>query len=90
MHFYKDIDEVTFFIINFFFLQVIGRMFVKGILLLFRFFGMPQLHNWFYSIPNATHWLSTLLLILAVVVSVGRITRKNKREKTMQKNDMGG
>ena len=89
VHFYKDIGEVTFFIINFFLLQVVGRMLVKSILILFRFFGMPQLHNWFYSIPNATHWLSTFLLLIAVMVSIVRITRKNKRKKTMQKDDNG-
>lgn len=80
MRFYKDIDEVSFFIINFFLLQLVGKMMVKGILILFRFFGMPQLHNWYYSIPNASHWLSTLLLMIAVVVSIVRITRKNKRK----------
>ena len=89
VHFYKDIGEVTFFIINFFLLQVVGRMLVKSILILFRFFGMPQLNNWFYSIPNATHWLSTFLLLIAVMVSIVRITRKNKRKKTMQKDDNG-
>ena len=76
-------------ILNFFLLQVVGRMLVKSILIVFRFFCMPQLNNWFYSIPNATHWLSTFLLLIAVTVSIVRITRKNKRKITMQKDDDG-
>ncbi len=83
MRFYRDTNEVTRFLIDLFLLQVVGRLFVQAILLLFRFFGMPQPALWYHGHPYAGHVLSTFLLVVAAAVSIYRITRSGKRRRSM-------
>lgn len=79
MRLYRGGGEVTFFLINLFVLQVSGRLMLFFALWLLRLFGMPQVWWWWHSLPQRGLWLSTALLILAVVWSIGRIIRKGRR-----------
>ena len=79
MRLYRTNNEVVIFLINFFLLQLVGRVLIWLVLGIFRFFGMPQPYIWFHSIPNIRHWTFTVLLIIAVAISVVRILRKGKR-----------
>ena len=79
MRLYRTNNEIIIFLINFFLLQLVGRALIWLVLWIFRFFGMPQPYIWFQSIPNIRHWTFTILLIIAVAISVVRIIKKRDK-----------
>ena len=85
MRLYRGGNDITYFLINLFVLQVAGRVFVRAVLWLLRLFGMPQMWAWWHTFPHREQWLSTVLLIVAVVWSIGRVIRKGRRTDCLRK-----
>ena len=81
MRIYRGGGEVTLFLVNLFVLEVAGHIVVKGLLWLFRLFGMPQPWLWWQALPNHSAWFFTLLLAVAALWSICRILRKAKRQR---------
>lgn len=81
MRLYRDVGDIALFLINLFVLEVAGHWLVKALLWLFRLFGMPQPWLWWQSVPHRWQWLSTFLLIVAVLWSIIRIIRKARRRE---------
>ncbi len=73
MNLYKDTGEVGRFLVHLFLLEAVGHAAVRAFIWLFRLFGMPQPYHFWHTTPNVSHWLSTLLLLLAVIVSIRHI-----------------
>ena len=78
MALYDRHNEVVVFLINLFLLETLGRLVVRAVIWLFRLFGMPQLYVAFHNTPNAGHWVSTVLLLVAVAISVTRVLKMRR------------
>jgi len=72
-------NEVVVFLINFFLLELAGRVLTLSVIWLFRWFGMPFLYNYYYSHPVVYKIIFTVILMVAVIISVYRILHKNKQ-----------
>ena len=81
MRVYRGGGEVTLFLVNLYVLEAMGPLIVKGILWLFRFFGIAQPWLWWYGCRDHKAWLDIILLAVAVLWSVCRILRKAKRRR---------
>ena len=75
----KSKNEVVVFLINFFLLELAGRVLTLLVIWLFRWFGMPFLYNYYYSHPVVYKIIFTVILMVAVIISVYRILHKNKQ-----------
>ncbi len=79
-------NEIIQFLINFFLLEVLGQAAVFVLQIVFRFFGMPQLYIFCHSTPHFKQILFTILLIIAVILSVVSILRDSRRRKEADKS----
>jgi len=66
-------NEIVIFIINLFFLLILSKVLVLAALWLFRFFGMPQLWNWFAELDHPDRWRFYIVLIICTSYSIYRI-----------------
>lgn len=87
MQLIKSDNEIVYFLASFFFIEIIGQLAVRGLLLTFRFFGMPQLYIWFHSNQLWSKILFTLLLVVAVGISTWHIIAKRNKAAKHHKND---
>lgn len=72
-------NEVVVFLINFFLMELAGRLLTIAVIWIFRWFGMPFLYNYYYSHPVVYKVIFTVILIMAVGISVYRILHRNKQ-----------
>lgn len=68
--------EIAFFLINFFLIEVAGRITVLAFIWTMRFFGMPQPYIFYYSHPIISKIIFTILLVVVMAVSMIRILKK--------------
>ncbi len=80
-------NEIIQFLINFFLLEVLGQAAVFILQIIFRFFGMPQLYIFCHSTPHFRQILFTVLLIIAIIISVASILRNSHRRQETDKSD---
>lgn len=71
-------NEIMQFLINFFLIEVIGQGIVLLLQLLLRFFGMPWLYVFCRTTPHFHQILFTVLLVIAVAISIVSILRHRK------------
>lgn len=79
-------NEIIQFLINFFLIEVVGQAAVFILQIIFRFFGMPQLYIFCHSTPHFKQILFTILLIIAVTISVVDILRNSQRHQETDKS----
>lgn len=68
-------NEITIFLVNLFFIEVIGRFLISFLMFLFRLFGMEYIPQAYQSIPNHGHFTFILLMCIAVIISIIRIIK---------------
>lgn len=76
MKWFKTNNEVLQFLINFFLIETVGQLAIFFVCIILRFFGMPQAYFFIHSTPLAHHIIFTVLLVIAIIVSVVSILRK--------------
>jgi hypothetical protein len=76
MKWFKSDNEVLQFLINFFLIETVGQLAIFFVCLIFRFFGMPQVYFFMRTTPLARHIVFTVLLLIAIAVSIYSILRK--------------
>ena len=81
MKWFKNDNEILQFLINFFLIETIGQLALFFVCFIFRFFGMPQIYFFIRSTPLVHHIVFTVLLLIAIGVSVYGIIRKQKKQK---------
>ena len=72
----KSNNEIVQFLIHFFILEAVGNGLVVAVCWLFRLFGMPQLQAWCASTPHFHQVVFTLLLVLAMTLSIVKILKR--------------
>lgn len=77
---FKTDNEILQFLINFFLLEGIGLGIVTIFCYLLRFFGMPQVYFYYHSHPVIRHIIFTLLLLIAISISVFSIVQKKRKD----------
>ncbi|MCM1311678.1 MAG: hypothetical protein NC252_02095 [Roseburia sp.] len=82
-------NEIVIFLTNMFFMEIIGKSAVLAIIWLFRFFGMPQLYNLYYSDTRTPKWLFCIILMAVAGISVARIGRQTKNRRERNAEDCG-
>lgn len=65
--------EITYFVTSFFMLLIIAKGLTVFTLWLFRFFGMPQLWEWYRQLDHPGHIRFLLVLVICTAGSVYRI-----------------
>ncbi len=78
MKFLSSDNEVVQFLINFFLIEVVGQSVVFFLQFLFRLFGMPQLYVFCHTTPYFHQIVFTVLLVVAVAISVASILKRRK------------
>jgi len=81
MKWQKTDNDVVQFLINFFLIETIGHIAIYLLCMIFRFFGMPQLYQFMYSTPLVRHLTFTILLLIAIALSVVNIIAKRRHKK---------
>lgn len=71
-------NEIIIFLINLFFIEVIGRFLVALALFVCRMAGLEQIVQAYYSIPRHGYWVFLILLCVATIISTIRILRSPK------------
>ena len=69
------------FLINFFFIEVLGQISVTLLGWIFRLFGMPQLYYFIHTTPHFHQIIFTILLLIAITISVVNILRIRNRQE---------
>ena len=72
----REYNEVVIFLVNLFFLQVLGKLAVTLLMLLLRLFGMEQLVQAYYALPRHGYYTFCFFLALATIVSIVRLTKR--------------
>ena len=78
MTWFKTDNEVLQFLINFFLIETIGQLAIFFVCFIFRFFGMPQVYFFMRTTPLVHHIVFTVLLLVAIGISIYNILRKRK------------
>ena len=78
MKWFKTDNEVLQFLINFFLIETIGQLAIFFVCFIFRFFGMPQVYFFMRTTPLVHHIVFTVLLLVAIGISIYNILRKRK------------
>ncbi len=68
-------------------MEITGKVIVIAIIWLFRFFGMPQLYNAYYSNRENSKLVFCIILFIAAVISIMRIYRQVQKHKEKEKED---
>lgn len=77
----KEKNEIVIFLTNLFFMEIIGKITVMAVIWIFRFFGMQQLYNLYYSNAQSPKWIFCTILLIATGISIIRITSKRHKNK---------
>lgn len=77
----REKNEVVIFLTNLFLMEIIGKITVMAVIWTFRFFGMPQLYNLYYSNAKSPKWIFCIILLIATGTSIIRITSKRHKNK---------
>ncbi|MBQ9640557.1 MAG: hypothetical protein IJV06_03250 [Bacteroidaceae bacterium] len=82
-----ETNEIVIFLVNLFFLEVIGRFIVTLTLFLFRFFDMEQVADAYYALPRHSFYTFFIILCIVTLVSISRIVMtQRKRAERGRKN----
>ncbi len=84
----KRRNEIVIFLINVFFMEAIGKVAVIALIWVFRFFGMPQLYNLYYSNSRISKWVFCIILMVATGISIARIMRQAKNRPNKKTEDV--
>ena len=79
MKWFRTDNEVLQFLINFFLIETVGQLAIFFVCIILRFFGMPQVYFFVRTTPLVHHIVFTVLLLIAIAVSIYSILRKRKR-----------
>ena len=79
-------NEVLVFLFNFFMLETVGRLLVLGLIHLLRYFGLHQLYYLYYGHRMSGHWLFAGLLVIALIISLGRLMKRRREIKRKMKD----
>lgn len=77
----REKNEIVIFLTNLFFMEIIGKVTVMAVIWIFRFFGMPQLYNLYYSNAKSPKWIFCTILLIATGISIIRIISKRHKNK---------
>lgn len=87
MKWFKTDNDILQFLINFFLIETIGQLALFFVCFIFRFFGMPQVYFFVRSTPLIHHIVFTVLLLIAIGISVISILRKRKEQSQSNSTD---
>ncbi len=87
MNIFKTDNAIIAFLINFFLLECIGKIIFLVFIWTCRFFGMPGPYIYYSEHPIINPIIFTILLIVAVVVSIVQILKKKKSIQNADNNE---
>ena len=77
----RETNEIIIFLINLFFLEVIGRFVVTLTLLCFRLFGMEKVTNAYYALPRHSFYTFFIILCIVTVISIIRVVMEQQKNE---------
>lgn len=75
-------NEIIVFLINLFFLEVIGKFLVTFTLWVCRLVGFHRLSDMYYNLPRHSYYTFFVILCLVTIISIIRITIFQQKQHT--------
>ena len=77
----RETNEIVIFLINLFFLEVMGKFLVTFTLFLFRLFGMEKLSNAYYTLPRHSFYTFFIILCIVTIISIIRVVMEQHKHE---------
>ncbi|MBR2153202.1 MAG: hypothetical protein IJ901_01120 [Bacteroidaceae bacterium] len=83
----RETNEIIIFLINLFFLEVIGKFLVTFTLFLFRLFGMEKVADSYYALPRHSFYTFFIILCIVTLISIIRVVREQQKRQHFREED---